>query len=61
MDCIGCIHSLIVLCSWGHLVFGIGGPIAQDGTVDVFGIRAVLTVPAVATVEPWQLTGHGGE
>ena len=53
--------SLIVLCCRGDLVLGVRCSIAEHGSVDGFGVSAVLAVPAVATSEPWQLAGHGGE
>lgn len=54
-------HSLIVFCCRRDLVLGVRRSIAEEGSVDGFGVGAVVTVPAVATFEPWQLTGHGGE
>lgn len=53
--------SLIVLCCRGDLILGVGRSIADDGSIDGFGVCAIGTVPAVATFEPWQLTGHGGK
>lgn len=53
--------SLVVLCRRRDLVLGVGRPIAQDGAVDGLGVGAVGAVPAVATLEPRQLAGHGGE
>lgn len=53
--------SLVVLCRRRDLVLGVGRPVAQDGAVDGLGVGAVGAVPAVATLEPRQLAGHGGE
>lgn len=53
--------SLVVLCCRRNLVLGVGRPVAQDGAVDGLGVGTVGAVPAVATLEPRQLAGHGGE
>lgn len=53
--------SLVVLCCRRDLVLGVGRPVAQDRAVDGLGVGAVGAVPAVATLEPRQLAGHGGE
>lgn len=52
---------LIVLCCWGDFVLGVGCSIAEDRSIDGFGVSAVRSIPAVVTLKPWQFAGHGGE
>lgn len=52
---------LVILCCWGDLVLGVRGTIAQDRAIDGLGVGAVEAVPGVATVQPRQFAGHGGE
>lgn len=54
-------HLLVILRCWSDLVLGVRSSVAKDGAVDGFGVGAVQTVPDVATFEPRQLFGHGGE